>query len=67
MFMEIFDQPYNYFFETSNPIRTIKLEVEVIPDKVEVLYNFLKAHPGILKNWEQSIMKVEQELYSISF
>ncbi|WP_413377196.1 helix-turn-helix domain-containing protein [Alkalihalobacillus sp. 1P02AB] len=63
MVMEIFEQPYAYFFENSETARIIKLEIEAIPEKVEIIYDFLKKHPGIVKDWEQSILKVEQELY----
>lgn len=67
MFMEIFDRPYAYFFKSSNPIRSIKIEVECIPDKLQIIYGFLKAHPGIVKNWEQNVLKLEQEIHSSSF
>jgi transcriptional regulator with XRE-family HTH domain len=67
MLMEIFDQPYAYFFENSEIARIIKLEIEVLPEKLEIMYDFLKTNPGVIKDWEQSILKVEQELYSISF
>lgn len=66
-FMEIFDQPYVFFFESNDPIRIIKFEVECLPSKLEILHDFLKAHPGIINDWEQSILKVQQELYSRSF
>lgn len=67
MFMEIFDRPYTYFFESSNPTRSIEIQVECIPDKLQILHEFLKAHPGIIKDWEQSVLKMEQEIHSISF
>ncbi|XJZ27724.1 helix-turn-helix domain-containing protein [Bacillota bacterium Lsc_1132] len=67
MFMEIFDRPYAYFFESSNPNRSIKLDVECVPDKLQVMYDFLKANPGIVKNWGQSVLKLEQELHSSCF
>jgi transcriptional regulator with XRE-family HTH domain len=67
MFMEIFDRPYAYFFDSNNPIRFIKVEVECIPDKLQLIYDFLKAHPGIVKDWEQNVLKLEQELHSINF
>ncbi|AYV72089.1 hypothetical protein C2H98_11100 [Niallia circulans] len=67
LLMEIFDQPYTYFFENSEIARIIKLEIEVSPEKLEIMYDFLKTNPGVIKDWEQSILKVEQELYSISF
>lgn len=67
MLMEIFDQPYAYFFENSEIARIIKLEIEVLPEKLQIMYDFLKTNPGVIKDWEQSILKVEQELYSISF
>ncbi len=67
MFMELFDQPYAYFFEPSNPNRSIKVEVECIPNKLQIMYDFLKAHPGIVKVWEQNVLKLEQEIHSSSF
>lgn len=66
-FMEIFDRPYAYFFESCNPRRSIKLEVECMPDKLRLLYDFLKSHPGIVKDWEQNVLKFEQEIHSNSF
>ncbi|WP_062052457.1 helix-turn-helix domain-containing protein [Bacillus sp. JCM 19034] len=65
--MMIFDRPYTYFFESSNPIHTIQIEVDCIPEKLQLLYGFLKGHPGIVNNWEQNLLKLEQELHSISF
>jgi transcriptional regulator with XRE-family HTH domain len=67
MFMEIFDRPYVYFFEGNNPIRSIKVEVEYIPDKLQIMYDFLIAHPGIVKDWEQNLLKLGQELHSNNF
>lgn len=66
-FMEIFNRPYAYFFENSEKARIIKLEVEVIPEKLKIMFDFIKANPGIVKDWEQCILKLEQELYSINF
>ncbi|WP_379544895.1 helix-turn-helix domain-containing protein [Oceanobacillus sojae] len=63
MFMKFFDQPYIYFFETNTHLRTITFEVECIPEKMQVMYKFLKNHPDIVKGWEETKLKVEQELY----
>lgn len=63
MFMKFFDQPYVYFFETNTHLRTITFEVECIPEKMQVMYKFLKNHPDIVKGWEETKLKVEQELY----
>jgi transcriptional regulator with XRE-family HTH domain len=67
MFMEIFDRPYAYFFKSHNPIRSIKLDVECVPDKLQIIYDFIKAYPGIVKDWEQNVLKLKQELHSINF
>lgn len=62
-FMDFFEKPYSYFFETSNVSnRSINLSVECLPDKLQVMHHFLKEHPGIVNNWEQQMMRIEQEL-----
>lgn len=62
-FMDFYEKPYSYFFEKSEvPSRTITLLVECLTDKLEKIYWFLKQHPGIVENWEQQMLRIEQEL-----
>lgn len=66
-FMRLFDQPYIYFFETSNSLRAIRFEVECLPEKMQVLYEFLQEQPNIVGNYEETKLKVEQELFPTCF
>lgn len=62
-FMNFFEKPYSYFFKTSDvQNRSINILVECEPDKLQVIYGFLKEHPGVVKDWEQQLKRIEQEL-----
>lgn len=62
-FMDFFQKPYSYFFKVDDgSARTVKLIVECLPDKLQTFYHFLKEHPGIIKDWEQQLALLEEEL-----
>lgn|SRR5690606_12268879 len=62
-FMDFFEKPYSYFFNVNDvPIRTVKFIVECLPEKLQTVYHFLKEHPGIIRDWEQQLTRLEQEL-----
>lgn len=62
-FMDFFNKPFSYFFKANDmPTRTVELIVECLPDKLQTVYHFLKEHPGVVKDWEQQLTRLEQEL-----
>ena len=62
-FMDYFEKPYSYFFKADDgSARTVKLIVECLPDKLQTFYHFLKEHPGIIKEWDQKLTLIEEQL-----